>query len=616
MASNNIKIIETILTVSFSVLCVGLLAFFMSKFYYYIKTSSVGSGGFFLKLWGKIQGALVSVMLGMLTMYNFVYKNYFKTGLILFLITYLLVSFFAYPVGPLFKSGSFDFNTPTGNVGLDSRSLYILITNVIWWVLGAALILGVFNTTLKNWNKEYPYPVDESFSKRASWTMNRNKFNLKVLLSFVIIFALMMLCFVFMSKFQSVSLSISVLLQVVSVCGLLFLAFQLINSNENLKKKIASSGLLKTLYHFVFAIPGFVKFGVDHIYNDVHTTPQIVWAAALVEIVFVVIYIIIPLLKKQIYTTNLNSRSGQLTKSQVSAGISSGLAATDRKISDLKSFVALDWKKIKQEELFKRFPSNELELISYLKANNFKEKYEEKDDAMSMVSNFIFSHKMTLSAAKSYIQANTPLLIKYENEKQTLENTQKQNNDKKNDVFTSKILLREPIYTDKEKTIGSFENLKGSLSAYNYQYSLSGWVFLHEQPPSKSYSNNKFTSIINYGDKPNILFNPSKGTLQITNKKGENETEIIYQTKNILLQKWNNIVINYEGGTLDVFINGELVASRDNIIPYMSYDSVTTGSTDGVSGGVCSVIYYDGPLSKRQIEFFYNSLKTQNPPSV
>ena len=90
MASNNIKIIETMLTVSFSVLCVGLLAFFMSKFYYYIKTSSVGSGGFFLKLWGKIQGALVSVMLGMLTMYNFVYKNYFKTGLIVFLITYLL----------------------------------------------------------------------------------------------------------------------------------------------------------------------------------------------------------------------------------------------------------------------------------------------------------------------------------------------------------------------------------------------------------------------------------------------------------------------------------------------------------------------------------------------
>ena len=166
------------------------------------------------------------------------------------------------------------------------------------------------------------------------------------------------------------------------------------------------------------------------------------------------------------------------------------------------------------------------------------------------------------------------------------------------------------------KVIGTFENLKGDLGLYNYQYSLSAWIFLHEQPPSKSYANNKFTSIIDYGNKPNIKFNPSEGILQVVNQQGKDDTEVVYQTKDILLQKWNNIVINYEGGTLDIFINGNLVASKNNIIPYMSYDRITLGNDEGVSGGASAIIYYNKPLTKRQIEFFYNSLKNENPPSV
>ena len=52
---------------------------------------------------------------------------------------------------------------------------------------------------------------------------------------------------------------------------------------------------------------------------------------------------------------------------------------------------------------------------------------------------------------------------------------------------------------------------------------------------------------------------------------------VVYDTTDFKLQKWNNIIINYDGGTLDIFINGALVSSTGNIVPIMSYDEITCG---------------------------------------
>tara|TARA_B110000858_G_scaffold198223_1_gene263322 strand:- start:858 stop:1883 length:1026 start_codon:yes stop_codon:yes gene_type:complete len=341
----------------------------------------------------------------------------------------------------------------------------------------------------------------------------------------------------------------------------------------------------------------------------------VVWIVLLLEIITLIVYFIIPILRNSFYTTDFNSRDNSLTKSQAQTGISSAITITERKITSIQSQLNIDWDKILKKKLYKAKKSDDL--ISYLKKNGFKEHYENNNNILSLVKAiFISSPAMTLSAAKTFIQANGSILRKLHTEEKQLNNKYKHYLEKANKVFTSKILLSKPEYTDKMKVIGTFENLKGDLGLYNYQYSLSAWIFLHEQPPSKSYANNKFTSIIDYGNKPNIKFNPSEGILQVVNQQGKDDTEVIYQTKDILLQKWNNIVINYEGGTLDIFINGNLVSSKNNIIPYMSYDRITLGNDEGVSGGASAIIYYNKPLTKRQIEFFYNSLKNENPPSV
>ena len=48
------------------------------------------------------------------------------------------------------------------------------------------------------------------------------------------------------------------------------------------------------------------------------------------------------------------------------------------------------------------------------------------------------------------------------------------------------------------------------------------------------------------------------------------------------------IVINYDGGYMDVFLNGVLVASKPNIAPYIQYDDVVVGENKGLEGGIRS----------------------------
>ena len=59
-----------------------------------------------------------------------------------------------------------------------------------------------------------------------------------------------------------------------------------------------------------------------------------------------------------------------------------------------------------------------------------------------------------------------------------------------------------------------------------------------------------------------------------------------------------------------------LVSTTKNIIPYMEHDVIYSGYKKGVSGGICNVTYFSSPLSRRQIQFLYNSFKNKDPPVI
>lgn len=187
-------------------------------------------------------------------------------------------------------------------------------------------------------------------------------------------------------------------------------------------------------------------------------------------------------------------------------------------------------------------------------------------------------------------------------------------------TYKTKQLINNPIYTDHLTTNDdwNFENLKEGSKIYNYSYAISSWIFIHEQPPNRGPYYENFVSLINYGDKPNITYNMSKQTLRITisnNKESPGPSDrILFETKTLPMQTWNNIVINYDGGTLDIYINNRLVASEPNIIPYISDDKITVGQKYGLSGGICNVVYWPQVLSRTKIALFYETMKLSNPP--
>jgi hypothetical protein len=189
-------------------------------------------------------------------------------------------------------------------------------------------------------------------------------------------------------------------------------------------------------------------------------------------------------------------------------------------------------------------------------------------------------------------------------------------------------LLDECVYLNNKKSLGTYETLhkiKDKVvatpddienSKFKYTYALSAWYYINPQPPNTSPAYTKFTTILDYGKKPLIQFNSLKNTLRIQCETSKGNLKTLYETKDIKYQKWNNIVVNYDAGTMDVFINGLLVSSTPEIAPYMTYENVIVGQENGIQGGICNVVYYKHILSAGKINTVYKLLRNKSTPTI
>lgn len=184
------------------------------------------------------------------------------------------------------------------------------------------------------------------------------------------------------------------------------------------------------------------------------------------------------------------------------------------------------------------------------------------------------------------------------------------------------IVLTNKVYPLEMKSMVSIPPAMKLLNK-NLNYGVSSWIYIHPVPNNTNEAYIQNTSLINCGNVPDIKFNAEKGALvfaiDVTDVNGGKRTVIAPDKKTgkdikIIYSKWNHVYVNFIDGGMDIFINGDLVISEPNIIPYQNPNGVIIGSSPGIYGEMCSLVYYKTPVLAQNVKLMYESMKNMNPP--
>lgn len=163
------------------------------------------------------------------------------------------------------------------------------------------------------------------------------------------------------------------------------------------------------------------------------------------------------------------------------------------------------------------------------------------------------------------------------------------------------VLMQEPQYLNNPSSFDPDALREISEKSQELlHYSITADVWINPQPTSTSLAYTRDTNILSFGDRLKVEYN-GKSPRELIVKAMEGKEMVVVARPQIPLQRWNKIVLNYDHGTLDIFINGELVHSQQNT-QLLSLATISAGSQNGINGGIKDVRWFDKPLTKNQID--------------
>lgn len=142
----------------------------------------------------------------------------------------------------------------------------------------------------------------------------------------------------------------------------------------------------------------------------------------------------------------------------------------------------------------------------------------------------------------------------------------------------------------------------------SYEYTLSYWVYMDAVPPEYNSLSAFNANLVSSGYSLITEYDSSNQKLYVVTKEPVRNTLEI----DMYPQRWNHVVVVCNHGTLDVYLNGEVVGTTHSISSTEEY--LLVGEPEGSKGKICSLVYSTKAFTPLMISQLYFQLKSHNPP--
>lgn len=142
----------------------------------------------------------------------------------------------------------------------------------------------------------------------------------------------------------------------------------------------------------------------------------------------------------------------------------------------------------------------------------------------------------------------------------------------------------------------------------SYEYTLSYWVYMDAVPPEYNTLSTFHANIVSSGYSVQNTYDSSTQTLFVTTKDPIRNTIEV----DMYPQRWNHVVLVSTMGTLDVYLNGEVVGTTHSISS--TEEHLLIGEPEGIKGKICNVVYTTNVFTPLTVQQLYLQLKSHEPP--
>jgi hypothetical protein len=174
-------------------------------------------------------------------------------------------------------------------------------------------------------------------------------------------------------------------------------------------------------------------------------------------------------------------------------------------------------------------------------------------------------------------------------------------------TINGQLLVNNPVALNKNTSIKVNKKFK-------YIYGVSCWINIQPMSPGSTPEANEYVTILSYGNTPKLSYCSSVNRMRVEIQNESKKLQLISNIKNIPLQKWNHIAINYTDGICDVFLNGELYNTKKNVVPYNTSSTVDLGLQNGINGEICNLTIFHEQFTLEKIQQLYLQFKDKTPP--